>query len=104
MERAAGGSDASRKAAVGMSASAIRPCNPVESNHLVDDTITRYVEWREECEAVSRSYRVWSSAIGSDPALRYAAYCSAVDREERAAELYAATALRLTRTFWSTSK
>jgi hypothetical protein len=83
-----------------VNASAIRPRNRAERNRLVDETIARYVEWRDECEALRASYRAWSLSVGGDRALRYAAYCSAVDREEAAARLYAAMTFRLTRILW----
>ena len=80
--------------------SAVKPRNRAERNRLLDETIARYVEWRQESETLRASYRAWSLAVGGDRALRYAAYCSAVDREEAAARLYEAMTIRLTRTLW----
>jgi hypothetical protein len=56
---------------------------------MVDDTIEAYVDWREECAHVSEAYRRWLSAVGADAALAFRAYGAALEREERAAEVYA---------------
>jgi 5-methylthioribose kinase len=55
----------------------------------VDETIDAYVDWREECTHVREAYRRWLSAEGADVALAFRAYVAALDREERASEVYA---------------
>jgi hypothetical protein len=56
---------------------------------MVDETIDAYVDWREECTHVWDAYCRWVSAVGPDAALAYRAYVAALDREERASEVYA---------------
>ena len=48
-----------------------------------------YLDWREECIYVSDSYRRWVAAEGTDAALAFSAHAAALDREQRAAEVYA---------------
>ncbi len=64
---------------------------------LVDEAIERYVAWREECEAARAGYEAWSGATGTERVLRFAAFNAALDREECAAGLYAASIRRLSR-------
>jgi len=70
-------------------------------NRLVDEVIDRYVAWRAECDAVSAAYQAWSSETGSDRVLWFAAFNAALDREECAAEVYAACITRLTWFLWA---
>ena len=56
---------------------------------MVDETIDAYVDWREECTHVWEACRRWESAEGADAALAFRAYVAALDREERASEVYA---------------
>jgi hypothetical protein len=68
---------------------------------LVDEAVDAYVDWREECATVRDAYERWGRAAAADSGSAFAAYWAAVDREERAAEIYAelmgrlATACRL---------
>jgi hypothetical protein len=62
---------------------------------LVDAVIECYVAWREECEAVTAGYKAWSGGAGEGRTIRFAVYNLAVDREERAARLYAQSIGRL---------
>jgi hypothetical protein len=55
----------------------------------VDKMMDAYVDWREACLLVSDAYRSWSSAARPDLAVAFAWYMTALDREERAAEVYA---------------
>jgi hypothetical protein len=48
-----------------------------------------YVEWREACVVVQVAYGRWCSRRGSDRALAFYEYADALDREERAADVYA---------------
>jgi hypothetical protein len=61
----------------------------------VHKALDAYVEWREACVAVQVAYGLWRSRRGSDRALAFYAYADALDREERAADVYA----RLVRAF-----
>jgi hypothetical protein len=56
---------------------------------MIDDAMDAYVEWREECVRVWDAYHAWRSAVRTDAALAFRAYLAALDREERAAEVYA---------------
>ncbi|HKO27974.1 MAG TPA: hypothetical protein VJU80_10990 [Solirubrobacteraceae bacterium] len=55
----------------------------------VDAAVAAYTQWRSECDAVRAAYRAWSAASASGEPLAFAAYQSALDREERAAATYA---------------
>lgn len=57
---------------------------------LIDAVMDRYVDWREESAAVRCAYGLWSNAVSADRFLTHAAYEAALDREERAADLYSA--------------
>jgi hypothetical protein len=48
-----------------------------------------YVDWHEACLLVNDGYRNWSSATGPDVTAAFVGYMPALDREERAAEIYA---------------
>lgn len=60
-----------------------------------------YLAWRESCEHVSRAYREWTAAPLKQCARAHAAYLTALEQEERAAEGYSrALASRARRTPW----
>jgi hypothetical protein len=63
---------------------------------LGDAVIDLYVEWREECYAVQLAYEHWREASKDDRATAFAAYNAALDREERASDVYAAMIRRAT--------
>ena len=54
----------------------------------LDSVVVAYSSWRDECTAVRSAYRAWVRAAPGDAALAFACYRSAVDREERAADVY----------------
>ena len=56
-------------------------------NALIDEAMDRYLEWREECAAVSDAYQSWTSAT-EETDLPFAAYTAALDREQSAATVY----------------
>src|SRR4051794_37317070 len=62
---------------------------------LLTEAMDAHVEWRNECSAVWVAYSYWEAARVSDAALCYAAYVAALDREERAAELYSSLMRRV---------
>jgi hypothetical protein len=62
---------------------------------LIDETVEAYVDWREESAAVWDAYEQWEWASVADARLAFAAYWAAVDREERASNVYADLAMRL---------
>jgi hypothetical protein len=55
----------------------------------VDQAMDAYLDWREECISVRDSYGRWAAAEGTDAALAFSAHAAALDREERASEVYA---------------
>ena len=59
------------------------------SGSLGDALIDLYVRWREECVAVHAAYERWIGAPREDRPAAYAAYNAALDREERASDVYA---------------
>jgi hypothetical protein len=56
---------------------------------LVNAAMDAYLEWREQCAAVSDAYRRWADAGEVDVAPAWRAYEAALDREEHASALYA---------------
>jgi hypothetical protein len=62
--------------------------NPIDKR-LVDEAIDAYVDWREERASVWDAYSRWTSAPVPDSQLAFSAYRAALDREERAAHVYA---------------
>jgi hypothetical protein len=58
--------------------------------HLVDEMVAAYAEWREECANVRAAYDRWSCADAADEPLAFGAYQSALDKEEKASQEYAA--------------
>jgi hypothetical protein len=62
---------------------------------LVDAAMDAYLDWREECFAVSDAYGWWTAADPADAALAFRGYVAALDREERASEVYADLILRV---------
>ena len=75
----------------------MRPRAPESDGRLGDALIDLYVEWREECSAVHAAYERWRQASRDDRAAAFLAYSAALDREERAGNVYAAMVRRLSR-------
>jgi hypothetical protein len=71
--------------------------NQWHRRRLAKKAMDAYLSWREQCIAVRTAYSYWEAARASDSALWYEAYSSALDREERASELYAGLAGRIGR-------
>ena len=67
---------------------------------LTDEAIDRYVDWREQSLTVQALYDRWASAASSEHSERFAAYAAALDREERAAQRYASSIIRLRQSLW----
>ena len=63
--------------------------NEQVDKQLMDEAIQAYVDWREECIAVSDAYKRWACAAIDDAAGAFAAYSAALDREECASDAYA---------------
>ncbi len=68
--------------------------------HLVDLTITRYVDWRGECAAVVALYHDWCTAGRGARSDAFHVYRSALEREERLARLYAGAVAQLEQMLW----
>jgi hypothetical protein len=56
----------------------------------IDAAVIAYVEWHKHAQCVQIAYDTWIAAEPAEQGRRYAAYLEELDREERAAELYAA--------------
>jgi hypothetical protein len=56
----------------------------------IDAAVIAYVEWHKHAQCVRSAYGAWTGAKTDEKARRYAAFLEELDREERAAELYAA--------------
>ena len=67
---------------------------------LTDEVIDRYVDWREQCRAVEALYVRFASAESSQRTARFGAYVEGLDLEERAAERYASSIIRLKHFLW----
>jgi hypothetical protein len=61
----------------------------------VDKMMDAYVAWREASDLVNDAYRYWGSATGSAASAAFGFYSTALDHEERTAELYAALVQRV---------
>ena len=55
----------------------------------VNKVLDAYVEWRDACVAAQVAYGAWKVRRGGDRVLAFYAYEDALDREERAANVYA---------------
>ena len=66
-----------------------RPRRSARKRALVQDAVTAYTQWREECAAVRNAYRGWLGASVARKPFAFADYRAALDREERAAKRYA---------------
>ena len=62
---------------------------------LVDSMISAYVDWRDACRLVHDAYRAWARATGPRARVAFWRYPSALDAEERAAEVYASLVRRV---------
>jgi hypothetical protein len=63
--------------------------NKLSQKRLVDGLIEAYVSWHEACLQVSDAYGSWASETGQAATSAFGRYMAALDREERAAEVYA---------------
>ena len=49
-----------------------------------------YLDWRERCDAVQAAYAQWTDSARADAARAFGLYQRALDREQNAADIYAA--------------
>jgi hypothetical protein len=63
--------------------------NKLSQKRLVDGLIDAYVSWREACLQVKDAYGFWATERGPGATSAFGRYMRALDREERAAEVYA---------------
>jgi hypothetical protein len=68
--------------------------NKLRQKRLVDRLIDAYVGWREACLQVSDAYGSWASETGLGATSAFGRYMAALDREECAAQVYAALVRR----------
>ena len=62
---------------------------------VVEEVTGAYLAWWQECTAVRDAYRSWVGAPTDDAGRAFAEYAAALEREQRAAETYAARAGRV---------
>jgi hypothetical protein len=62
---------------------------------LEDEFVECYGRWREESTAVRLSYDRWRDSESDVESIAYAVYIAALDREERAADVYRECAHRI---------
>jgi hypothetical protein len=55
---------------------------------LANAAMDAYLDWRDQCAAVSDAYRRWADAGGADVGSAWRAYEAALEREEHASALY----------------
>ncbi len=60
---------------------------------ILDEAVIAYVEWHKHAHCVRLAYDAWRRAERREKGRRYAAYLEELDREQRAAELYATASL-----------
>jgi hypothetical protein len=60
-----------------------------QRQRLVHAAMDAYLDWRDECAAVSDAYRRWADAREAEAEPAWHAYEAALDREEHASVLYA---------------
>ena len=68
--------------------------NELVDKRLVDEAVDAYVDWRDERACVWDAYTRWTNAPVPDSLLAFSAYGAALDREERAADVYAELMMR----------
>jgi hypothetical protein len=68
-----------------------------QSPWLEDEFVECYGRWRKERSAVHRSYDRWREAEPDVVPFAYEAYVAALDREQRAADVYRECAERFSR-------
>jgi hypothetical protein len=71
--------------------------NKLSQKRLVDRLIEAYVSWREACLQVTDAYGSWVAETRLGATSAFGGYMAALDREERAAEVYAGLVRRADR-------
>jgi hypothetical protein len=66
-----------------------------DDSALVEAFLDSYVWWREACDDVWSAYSAWADCASGEAAVRFAAYESALDREETTAVIHHERARRL---------
>jgi hypothetical protein len=66
-----------------------------DDSAIIDAFLDSYVWWREACDDVWSAYWAWNDCDLGERARRFAAYQSALDREETTAIMHRERALRL---------
>jgi hypothetical protein len=66
-----------------------------QSPWLEDEFVACYASWRMESTSVRLAYEHWKDAEPSGESAAHAAYVAALDREERAADVYRDCARRV---------
>jgi hypothetical protein len=56
---------------------------------LANEMLGHYIDWRTHAAAAAHAYHVWQRAPAAQEAAHFAAYMTALDKEEAAAARYA---------------
>ena len=64
---------------------------------LIDDVFDAYIDWREDSAEVWEAYERWIAACRDKAGRAFSAYQDALDREERASQVYAGLVAQLMR-------
>jgi hypothetical protein len=57
---------------------------------MLNAAMDAYLDWRDQCAAVSKAYRAWAAARKPDSEPAWRAYVTALEDEARASATYAA--------------
>jgi hypothetical protein len=66
-----------------------------QQRRMVDEALDAHLDWLDECQAVWDAYRRWASAPVRDAGSLFHGYSAALEREERACEVYEAQIRRV---------
>jgi hypothetical protein len=75
----------------------------IAMDHLVDATLERYLDWRDQASNTAAAYRSWSAAPTDERRLRFGVYLSALDQEQCAATTYAGSVHELAARLYGSS-
>ena len=67
---------------------------------VVEEATGAYLAWWQECTAVRDAYRGWVGAARDEAGQAFDGYVAALEREQRAAEAYAAQVGRVSELAW----
>jgi hypothetical protein len=72
----------------------------LQQQRLADDALRAYIDWREECDEVWRTYSRWATTSVEDAGAAHCGYAAALERERAAAEAYARLVIEIGQSAW----